>query len=508
MGKMALLGMMAALVAGNAPGAHPGNQAVNRRRKGTDPLNGVVKVDVVSATPDIFYPWRTELEEGTGSGVVLEGHRILTCAHVAAGATHLTVTKRSTDDPFPARVEFLDNDCDLALLTVDDEDFFDDIEPIPFGESPQVRMQVVVAGYPMGGEGLSFTEGIVSRVELQPYLQSFRRLPAAQIDAAVNPGNSGGPVLDRETERLVGIAMQTRDDGEGLGYIIPLEIIRHFFADCEDGHIDGFGSPGFSIQTLESADSRRFLKMRKGQTGVRIYSTAAWMDTANGPRTGDVLLAIDGLPVSDLGKIRRGDGVARDWTEQVSTKQIGEPIVYSLLRRGKLLTVTNQVSLDHTRVRPWLAGKAPDYFIFGGLVFTTLTMDFYAQVKQTPEGTFDAPRFEGDDIVMLSEVLQDPVNMDYPGLRWPVATVDGKPVKNLRELAQRFDECTKPWIEFEVSVTSDRAQGQRLWCVLDTEKCRAALPGILRRYQVPADRSDDLRNDVNHADISPKTEEH
>lgn len=452
-----------------------------------DPFNGVVRVEVVSVVPDVFLPWRTEMEESSGSGVVVPGRRILTNAHVASGATHLTVRKQSSDDPYPAHVEFIDNDCDLALLTVEDESFFDDIEPLPWGGSPRVRMRVVVAGFPKGGEEISFTEGIVSRVELQTYVLSLRELPAAQIDAAINSGNSGGPVLDVETEELVGIAFQAMEDGDDIGYIIPMEIVEHFFADCEDGRVDGFGAAGFRCQTLENPDMRRYLEMEPGEMGVRISYVSPWLET-NSVRVGDVLMAVDGVAVSDMGKVRLGDGVARNWREILYGKQVGESITYDILRGGERLTVTNRVSRDQVRVRPWLAGDRPDYFIFGGLVFTTLTMDYYSSLRTAPAGSFDAPRHEQDDIVMLSAVLNDTVNMGIRSTGWPVVKVGGQDVGTLRELAERLDGWKEPWIEIELLATLQN-EDVPLWMVLDTEKARAAMPGILDRYRVPADRS-------------------
>ena len=455
-----------------------------------DPFNGVVRVEVVSAVPDVFLPWRTEIEESSGSGVVVPGKRILTNAHVASGATHLTVRKQSSDDPYPAHVEFIDNDCDLALLTVDDESFFDDIEPLPWGGSPRVRMRVVVAGFPKGGEEISFTEGIVSRVELQTYVLSLRELPAAQIDAAINSGNSGGPVLDVETEELVGIAFQAMEDGDDIGYIIPMEIVQHFFADCEDGRVDGFGSAGFRCQTLENPDMRRYLEMEPGEMGVRISYVSPWLGE-DSVRVGDVLMAVDGVAVSDMGKVRLGDGVARSWREILYGKQVGESITYDILRGGERLTVTNVVSRDQVRVRPWLAGERPDYYVFGGLVFTTLTMDYYSCLRTAPAGSFDAPRHEQDDIVMLSAVLNDTVNMGIRSTGWPVVKVGGEDVGTLQELAERLDAWEEPWIEIELMATF-KTEDVPVWMVLDTAKARAAMPGILDRYRVPADRAPGL----------------
>lgn len=75
-------------------------------------------------------------------------------------------------------------------------------------------------GYPIGGESLSVTAGVVSRIELQEYAQGGETLLAIQIDAAINSGNSGGPVIN-EHDQLVGVAFQSLAtlDSENIGCV-------------------------------------------------------------------------------------------------------------------------------------------------------------------------------------------------------------------------------------------------------------------------------------------------
>jgi S1-C subfamily serine protease len=82
------------------------------------------------------------------------------------------------------------------VLTVRDEAFWEDLYPLAFGELPALLDDVSVVGYPVGGESLSVTAGVVSRIELQEYAQGGETLLAIQIDAAINSGNSGGPVIN------------------------------------------------------------------------------------------------------------------------------------------------------------------------------------------------------------------------------------------------------------------------------------------------------------------------
>src|SRR6185503_1712986 len=124
------------------------------------------------------------------------------------------------------------------VLTVEDEHFFDNLEALEFGELPKVRSTVVTYGYPAGGEEISYTRGVVSRIELGPYSHiGNRRLLSVQTDAAINPGNSGGPVI--QDDRVVGVAFQGISGLENTGFFIPPPVIRHFLEDISDGRYDG-----------------------------------------------------------------------------------------------------------------------------------------------------------------------------------------------------------------------------------------------------------------------------
>lgn len=114
------------------------------------------------------------------------------------------IKPRGLDVKFPATVVAVGAECDLALLRVDDPEFWsngvsgnDDDGEAPFlipGSLPYLQDRCAVVGYPTGGENLSITEGVCSRIEMQGYVHANAELLAVQLDAAINDGNSGGPV--------------------------------------------------------------------------------------------------------------------------------------------------------------------------------------------------------------------------------------------------------------------------------------------------------------------------
>ena len=262
-------------------------------KHGNDPVNAIVKLEVSPASSDILCPWVNVTDGCTGSGVVIGNGRILTCAHCVVDAAYIRVRKQNEDMLYHATVLFVDNDADLALVQVEDPNFMTDITPLEIGETPHVQEDVIAVGYPVGGNDISYTRGIVSRIEDIRYSHGWSWLLGIQVDAAINRGNSGGPVLDMKNGKIAGIAFQSKDKGEALGYIIPPDIIRHFLIDIQDGRVDGFSDCLFAWDQMESPSKRRYYMMKPGMTGVCVDDVDSTLGS-DSIRTGDVILEIDG----------------------------------------------------------------------------------------------------------------------------------------------------------------------------------------------------------------------
>jgi len=173
------------------------SHAVAEAPKVFDIRKSLVRITTTSQEPDYKVPWNSgSISGGVGAGFVVDGGRILTNAHVVSNARFIVVEKEDDPQRYPAIVQFVGHDCDLAVLHVLDKGFFQNTRPLGFGGIPAIESPVSVYGYPIGGERLSVTRGIISRIDFQTYTHSgIDSHLAVQLDAAINPGNSGGPVM-------------------------------------------------------------------------------------------------------------------------------------------------------------------------------------------------------------------------------------------------------------------------------------------------------------------------
>lgn len=132
-----------------------------------------------------------------------------------ADNTFVLVRKHGSSTKFRARVEAVGHECDLAILVIESEEFWEGMSCLELGDIPFLQQAVAVVGYPQGGDNISITKGVVSRVEPTQYVHGATQLMAIQIDAAINPGNSGGPAI--MGNKVAGVAFQNLSGAENIG---------------------------------------------------------------------------------------------------------------------------------------------------------------------------------------------------------------------------------------------------------------------------------------------------
>jgi S1-C subfamily serine protease len=286
-----------------------------------------VRITSTEVEPDYRAPWNSGVvQRGIGAGFVIDGSRILTNAHVVSDSRYLTVEREGDPNKYPATVLFIAHDCDLAMLQVASPNFFKNMTPLRFGGIPQLESTVSAYGYPLGGERMSVTAGIVSRVDFQLYTHSgVDSHLAVQISAQINPGNSGGPVM--QNGKVVGVAFQgySGDVAQGVAYMIPTPVIRRFLKDVDDGHYDRYVDLGITYSKLQNPAQRRFLGLEDDGRGVLVNTVVAAGTAAKYVKPGDVLVAVDEHPIGADGFVEL-EGERVEMPEVVERKFKGDTV--------------------------------------------------------------------------------------------------------------------------------------------------------------------------------------
>jgi S1-C subfamily serine protease len=422
---------------------------------------------------------------GSGTGWVVGERRIMTNAHVVSNARLLTVEKENDPKKYVATIEFIAHDCDLAILKVEDSEFWKDTKILEIGDVPEIEDNVSAYGYPIGGDRLSVTRGVVSRIDFRTYSHSVMDSHLCiQIDAAINPGNSGGPVL--KDGKVVGVAFQgfSGDVAQNVGYMIPTPVVKHVLKDVEDGSYDRYMDLSIGTFPLQNMAHRRALGLPNDDRGVVVTDVGSASVCHGKIRSGDILLKIDGIDIGSDGMVQlNGERVMM--AEIAERKFKGDKVKFDLLRDGK--PVTEEIIFD--RAWPYLhqanSYDPPRYIVFGGLLFQPLNRNLLATYQfGSPRVIQTYTRFiedelykDRDEVLILTAVLPDPLNTYLDEFREGIInTVDGKKVRNLRELSVAFGEKKDQYVvEFE-------GIGRPL--VLQRSDVDAARERIRKRYNV------------------------
>jgi serine protease Do len=258
-----------------------------------------VTTDMVSASG--------QTGQGVGTGFVVRADGIVvTNCHVVEGATKITVfTSAKNPDRYDARVIGGDCEHDLAVLKIDGRN----LPTLPLGNSSDLVLgqNVVAIGYALALEGgPTVTTGIVSSLDRTVQVQdpncevchNFSRTYSSviQTDAAINHGNSGGPLLNMQGQ-VVGINSAGADTAENIGFAIAIDSAKNAIQQAIDSPLAPTGYMG-----VQTADVTSALAMQLGlavQDGAYVIST-----TQGGPaddagiRSGDVIVSVDGHAVA------------------------------------------------------------------------------------------------------------------------------------------------------------------------------------------------------------------
>ncbi|CAM3013373.1 protease DO [Legionella steigerwaltii] len=472
---------------------------------------------------DYDNPWRgPESFTCSGSGFIVQDSAgkkyVMTNAHVAENSTFLQVRlANNRTKKYEANVKCVSYQCDLALLEIEDPEFNNLVEPVELGEMVSLRDRIMVVGFPMGGTEISLSKGIVSRIQVDDYSMSDQRLLQVQVDAAINPGNSGGPVF--LGNKVVGVAFQGYGGHQGLSYIIPVPIMEHFLKEAlSNKEYRGFPTLPIVTEELENDSEREFYRMGK-RTGIRVVKVDNLSDAYSKLKTDDILIAIDGLPISNEGTVDIPDiGNCIDFFHVTQSKFIGDSVKLNILRKNSDTDEVEELEIDVAldtilgdteKVSVAEHDKMPTYYINSGICFVPLTRNYmegngcaFEDMHLVEENCIlpDAPKKNpNEQIVIINTILKCDATQGYDKhLHGIVKEINGKAINNIHDVVRAMEE------------NKDKRHVITL-----ASKSKIIIPNmtaqehakLLKRNHISHDRSEDLKSVDNKANDSLQIEE-
>jgi S1-C subfamily serine protease len=465
-------------------------EAIPRAHETRHVLRSVVKIYATVSAPNHLIPWQRKLQTNvTGSGFVVDEKRrlVVTNAHVIGCASFIEVRKHGDAKRYEAHACFVGAECDLAVLWIADDAFWacgtvselrfeggDDSKVGAesfaaigaFEGMPALQRNVKVVGYPMGGDQISITSGVVSRIDMAPYGGADVSLSSVQLDAAINPGNSGGPALCGA--RVVGVAFQTLTSGDNIGYIITNPVISVFMrgylaheaaarGDMARAYHAGFPMLGMVYQDATNETLRRRYALPDGVTGVLVEHLLARGIGRAVLRGDDVVTHVNGMQVANDATVEWRPKERLRFSHILQMTDPGEVCRLTVWRGGAAVELAVAAEVRRTALLPNHLFNAafketPVFRLFAGFVFTTASLPYL--VEWGNEWFSTAPRWlvnlmqcgeateARDQAVVISQLLPHGVNKGYTselvGNRI-VDSVNGTAVRNFAHLVALLD---------------------------------------------------------------------
>lgn len=450
--------------------------------------SSVVTIEVTFKDYDYFQPWTKPTRSIRKHALVVGERELVTTAQNLADRTLVRVQKRGRGRWYNAEVRWVDYHANLGVLSVADEAFWNGLNAVEMSGTVPRRNDYEILRWRDGN--LEMRRADFSKFTVSEGSMSFA--PRIQLELNTEIGGLGWaePVL--ADGKVIGL---TVSKGGNVCTVMPTPFMVRVLEAKKAGKYPGLGYFDFVWQAGQNPATLEFLRVPGEPRGAVVIEVPKHAGDTYAVKTRDVLLEIDGFPIDMEGDYEDPD-FGHLMLEGLATRGhfSGDKVRMKILREGKEMEVQYELpkadfSVDLLPM--FVFDKEPEYLVAGGLIFQPLHQQYlrgwgddwrrrapFRLVYATSEG----PTKDRSSLVILSQVLPDPINIGYQEVRNVVLeTVNGKTVRSLKDLqeAMKSPQDGVHVIEF--------FKGENLRrLLLDATELEPATARVLRRYGIPA----------------------
>jgi len=458
-------------------------------------LVSVVRVNATDQAWDYFHPWTKHAPVShRGLGAVLPNGEVLVTAELVEDANYVELERAESGERVPATVEALDYEADLALLKPTDDGFLNGITPLGLTDAG-VGDHLAVWQLETTG-ALLITDALLTTVEVGTYPEDGVALLNYSLTTSLQyrEGSFTLPIV--KNGKLAGLLLRydTRTQNANA---IPAAVIEHFLKDAAGPAYGGFPKAGLLFSPARDPQLRRYANIPMVVTGG-VYVTHVERDSPAenaGIQQGDVLLEVAGKSIDQDGNYVDPRYGKLALTNLISLQTAGAKVPFKLLRNGKELDLDVTVRhrpADTYVIPPYVVGKAPSYYVLGGLVLQELSRDYLKEwgsdwEKKAPERLVYYEHYQSDlfqdnrkRLVILSQVLPTEDSIGYEDLGALVITkINDMPLTSFADVTKALEHPVNGFdkIEFEENPNV---------IYLDAQQVSEHADDMLKTYGLPA----------------------
>lgn len=463
--------------------------AWSAERNGRSPFEAsVVTLEVTSKAYDYFQPWNKPTRAVRKHALVSSGRELITTAQNLSDLTLVRAQRGGRGRWFNAQVQWVDYHANVAVVTVDGDAFWEDLAPAPLADLVPRQNDYDILRW--SGGNLEIRRADFSKFTVSEGSMSFSPRIQLELNTELNGLGWAEPVV--AAGQVVGL---TVSKGGSVCSVMPMPFIRRILAARRDGHYAGLGFFDFVWQQGENPATLEFLKLDSEPRGAVVIEIPKRVPEDYALRRFDLILEVDGFPVDMQGDYEDPD-YGHLMIEALATRRhfAGQRIPMKVLRDGVARDIEYVVpkadyAVDLVPMHTF--DQEPEYLVAGGLVFQPLNQPYLRGWgddwrRRAPfrlvHFVGEQPTPERPSLVVLSQVLPDPVNVGYQEFRQLVVdAVNDRPVHSLADLQAALAEPKEGYHRIEFF------QGDSLRrLMLDARETDGATGRVLERYGIPA----------------------
>ena len=418
-----------------------------------DPTLSVVRVNTTYQRWNPGQPWeKLDSNQRRSLGAVVSDSRVLTTAEMVADSTFIELETSDGRKLAPAKVEAVDYEANLALLSTDDTEFTKDLVPLEISETPKIGDTLQIIQIENSGNPL-ITPGLIQGVDVVASFLPGEYFLTYQLKTSMQTAASSFTLPAMREGQLAGF-LTSYSASDQLADITATDIIRSFLQDAADGDYAGFPSLGIATAALDDIKFRNWLGLAPEIGGIYVSSVLkGGAAEAAGVRKGDVITSIDEFAVDQTGYIQHPAYGRLFWSHLVhGAKPVGQTVSLELVRDSEPMTLTATLARRKESLVPTHTfGESPRFLVKGGMVFQELTRPLLKSFGKEWQETaplnllepYENPEaFEDrmDRVIFLAGVIPTPATIGYESLRnLIVDQVNGQRIRNIKDLAAAFE---------------------------------------------------------------------
>ncbi len=451
----------------------------------------VVRVTTSYQKDNPYYPWQKQRPGArTGFGVIIDKSHILTTENLVRNHTLIEIQLPHSGENITATLVKSDHQVNLALLHIEENSPIANINHKQFAKNIPLKSSVNIVQLDET-RGVQKGDGHIVKALVESLPNASFGILQYDILTDLNVTGEGAPVyIDNQ---LAGIMASYRSSSR-TGKMIPAIFITRFINDAMNNTYKGFASAGFAWEPLVDPVKRKYLGVDSSANGVQVMYSLPGSGAAQSLKPNDVILTWDGHLIDNLGYYIDDNYGRLLFSHLIKGNRVpGEKVTATIVRDG----VTQQIQIPLARrnesadlIPENTIGAPRDYIITGGLIIQELTGQMLhaygtkwqtrvnprlAHIYLTKQQSPDKP---GDHIVLLTSVLDDPINIGYQDFRNKIIKkINGKPIRNISDI---FDIIKS---DGNIKTISLHSIGVDL--ILDQNELTSANQRISAQYRIP-----------------------